>query len=276
MVVSKQNNRVSEHVAFSGSGHQRESGTIFYSDVDSDFIDSACSTPPERDLEELVWRRVLNGLCRVAQTKRQPFREKAEAIVKYVQRVVWLADLTEFDVRKRIADILAYIAKKYSRDCWKKVSKEGTPLVSVETRLNHGIEHLRRYLEQDTSEPYLSHTLCNFYIAWWLLNHAEKLQAVAQERQSANEGMSDTTIYTIIADVAEGEISVYSFTDFEMAIHKIEELIAEKEFPDGSELKFLNAISRFRNGKEHWISSDDFLTIQLMSSKLNTRVCERE
>ena len=81
---------------------------------------------------------------------------------------------------------------------------------------------------------------------------------------------SDTTVYTVIFDDKNVGMEAYSFTDFEMAVLKAEELVTAEE--ELAEIE--TSECRFDRAKGCWTSTDGFMKVQLLTSKLDTGVWE--
>ena len=82
--------------------------------------------------------------------------------------------------------------------------------------------------------------------------------------------MGILSIDTVVFDDKNEGTEAYSFTDFEMAALKAEELVTTEE-----ELAGIKASGcRFDRVKGCWTSTDGFMNIRLLAGKLDTGVWE--
>lgn len=56
-----------------------------------------------------------------------------------------------------LAKVLAYGAKRYTRDNWR--------LIGIEDHLNHALQHIFAYMAGDEQDEHLEHALCRLHFA---------------------------------------------------------------------------------------------------------------
>jgi hypothetical protein len=163
-------------------GAKRGSDEVLYSEVDKDFIYTVMNSQGIVDSTSYKWRSILNDLADMASSG----VGGESTLMKCAYRIVYMCEITLFELRRLIALTMTEGAKKYGRDNWKTLREDGTPSIPVSCCLNHAIEHLVKYREMDTSENHLGHTLCNLYFAWWHLKNANENKSGAFSRFDCN------------------------------------------------------------------------------------------
>lgn len=160
-------------VKFDG-GAERESLGTMYSDVDIRFI----ANVHRRDVNgiglttntAMIKNMASELIYDLAMKNQQMVMERIEIIVS---RICLRNGYDSDGLLIAIADTMTKGAEKYGRDNWKKKRDDGSPSIPVACFIDHAIDHVRKHVACDTSEPHVPHALCNLYMAWWHLNHEE-------------------------------------------------------------------------------------------------------